>query len=149
DCHSSWQERDTTAIGTVLGPYFSARTVPAPTRTKSASDRSMANTRRSASPPRPPEVAPKVLAPSTLAIMLTRTAGRPLATGRSRYTVTGSMGSTGAGKSCLMLSADVSPRSSGWRLRLPGFSFKDTGGGAELGEVGDLSGIAARQRRDP
>src|SRR5215218_8363898 len=60
------------------------------------------NTSWSAGPPSAPESPSTDVAPSTLAIMLRRTAGRPLALGRSAYTSRGSTGSAATGNSWRM-----------------------------------------------
>src|SRR6266545_7865142 len=65
----------------------------------SARDRSAKYTRWSAGPPSAPESPSTDVAPSTLAIMLSRTPGRSRATGTSLYAWLGSMGSTASGNS--------------------------------------------------
>src|SRR6266498_2705131 len=74
--------------------------VPAATSTTSAWERSTANSAWSAGLPKPPDTPATAVAPSMLAIMLSRTAGRIRADGRSPYSAAGSTGSQGNGRSC-------------------------------------------------
>jgi hypothetical protein len=63
----------TDAVSSRIGPYPSARSVPAPTSTTSHSLRKMSKTRLSACPERPAESPASVAAPSMLATKLNRT----------------------------------------------------------------------------
>ena len=100
ESQSSAQERVTIAMGVRDGPYRSERTVPAATRMASVSERRTWNTSESALPPSPPDLPATSVAPSTLAIMLTRTEGRDDGGRQVRRTAPPrSTGSTTSGRS--------------------------------------------------
>src|ERR1700728_285935 len=84
------------------GPYCSPLIVADATSTTSASERKTLKRALSAEPPSAPDTPFHDVPPSTLTIMLSRTAGRKLFWGTSAYTVAGSTASTESGNSIRM-----------------------------------------------